>query len=287
MQESIAIGVDIGGSHISAAPVDLNCGNVIQKGFIRGTVNAHGSCDEILNQWAFAIQQCCAAIPAQKQRIGIAMPGPFDYENGISLIHNLDKYEALYGLNIKQLLAAKLGITPMQIRMINDASAFLLGEVKAGAATNAERVIGLTLGTGLGSAFYDSGKIIDGDLYCTQFKGGRAEDILCSRWFVNSYAEKRGARVKGVKDLVERAENDPFVMSLFESFGSNLAQLLHQRFDDLHTYTVVIGGNVAHSWDLFVPAFTSYCQQNQQGFPVHKAVLGEIASMIGAACLWQ
>jgi glucokinase len=45
-------------------------------------------------------------------RIGISMPGPFDYENGICLIKGQNKYEALYGLYIKGLLADKLGIEP-------------------------------------------------------------------------------------------------------------------------------------------------------------------------------
>ena len=36
--------------------------------------------------------------------IGIAIPGPFDYGNGISLIKDLEKYESLYGTNIKETL---------------------------------------------------------------------------------------------------------------------------------------------------------------------------------------
>ncbi|HRP57404.1 hypothetical protein, partial [Agriterribacter sp.] len=65
--------------------------------------------------------------------MGIAMPGPFDYEKGISYITGLHKYEYLYGLNVKELLAAELNIPLGNIRMMNDAAAYLAGELKAGA----------------------------------------------------------------------------------------------------------------------------------------------------------
>ena len=52
------------------------------------------------------------------------MPGPFDYEEGISYIAGNDKYEAFYGLNVKNMLADELKIKPSNILMKNDASCF-------------------------------------------------------------------------------------------------------------------------------------------------------------------
>ena len=67
-------------------------------------------------------------------KIGIAMPGPFDYENGICYIKGLDKYESLFNLNVKEMLAQQLNIERSDIYMMNDASCFLKGEVFGGVA---------------------------------------------------------------------------------------------------------------------------------------------------------
>ncbi len=62
--------------------------------------------------------------------IGIAMPGPFDYEQGISLMKGMQKYDSLYGMNIRQILAERLGIPGEHITFINDAEAFYAGELR-------------------------------------------------------------------------------------------------------------------------------------------------------------
>ena len=69
--------------------------------------------------------------------------------------------------------------------MMNDASCFLKGEVFGGAAKGYNHVIGITLGTGLGSATFKNGVVYDGDLYYTPFKESTAEDYLSTRWFIN------------------------------------------------------------------------------------------------------
>ncbi len=73
------------------------------------------------------------------------MPGPVDYERGICYIKDQGKYDQLYGLNIKDLLAARLGIPPDHIRMMNDALCFLKGEIAGGAIKGCKSALGLTL----------------------------------------------------------------------------------------------------------------------------------------------
>jgi glucokinase len=59
-----------------------------------------------------------------KLQIGFAMPGPFDYEKGISWLNGNAKYETLYGYDLKLLLAEHLGVYKENIYFINDAAAF-------------------------------------------------------------------------------------------------------------------------------------------------------------------
>jgi hypothetical protein len=61
-------------------------------------------------------------------RIAFAFPGPFDYEPGICLIQNQDKYDALYGLDISANSREMLGMPALEIRYRNDAEAAILRE---------------------------------------------------------------------------------------------------------------------------------------------------------------
>ena len=66
-------------------------------------------------------------------RVGVAAPGPFDYENGICMVHGLGKLEGLFNVDMRAELA-RAACRPTSIRFLNDAEAFLLGESVAGAA---------------------------------------------------------------------------------------------------------------------------------------------------------
>ena len=70
------------------------------------------------------------------------------------------KLPFLYGVDLRQALAPRIGCDPVQVRFLNDADAYLLGEVGAGAAKGFGRAVGLTLGTGIGSAFAVDGRLV-------------------------------------------------------------------------------------------------------------------------------
>ena len=63
------------------------------------------------------------------------MPGPFDYEAGICLIRDQNKYPMLYGLNVKEHAGAGLAINADDIYINNDAACFLQGEVFCGSVS--------------------------------------------------------------------------------------------------------------------------------------------------------
>src|SRR5512147_2288322 len=101
MKQNIAIGADIGGSHISCAAVDLEAGKVLRDTFSERAVNNEAQATEIISGWASCLRDVLNRIPAENIKgIGFAMPGPFDYVNGICLIKGVAKYENLYGFNI-------------------------------------------------------------------------------------------------------------------------------------------------------------------------------------------
>ena len=76
------LGVDIGGSHITTALIDLEGRSIIPGYYHRERVNSNGSAEEIIRSWSEVMRKSMQG----GHKIGIAMPGPFDYEEGISFI---------------------------------------------------------------------------------------------------------------------------------------------------------------------------------------------------------
>ncbi|WP_315817320.1 ROK family protein [Paraflavitalea speifideaquila] len=199
MNNPLVAGVDIGGSHITAALVDLEVGSVLPAFSIRKQINSQEDAASIIHDWCETIGQVFEARPYLLKRVGIAMPGPFDYEKGISFIKDQNKYESLYGLNVKEMMAERLGMAPDHIRLMNDASCFLQGEVMGGAAHGFKSAVGITLGTGLGTATFHEGIAKDANLWCAPFLDGIAEDYISARWLLKTYEQVSGNRVEQVK----------------------------------------------------------------------------------------
>jgi glucokinase len=130
----------------------------------------------------------------------------------------------LYKINTKELLEKTLHADPAQLFMENDAACFLQGEVFAGCVAGGyEKVIGVTLGTGLGTAVYKKGGCHSADLWSLPFGQGIAEDYLATRWFVQRYLELSGKTISGVKELADEANTNAIAKSKFREIGKTLA----------------------------------------------------------------
>ena len=104
---------------------------------------------------------CVAALGELDGRVlAAAVPGPFDYDAGIGRYRDVGKYEALNGVDVRAGLTERLPSPPARITFLNDAQAFGLGEWLTGAGRPYTRVLAITLGTGVGSAFVDDGTVV-------------------------------------------------------------------------------------------------------------------------------
>jgi glucokinase len=285
MSDSIVLGVDIGGSHITAGLINMETRTIVSDSIKRKKVNSADTAENIIESWASLIKEATNNSP--NIRIGIAMPGPFDYEVGISYIKGLTKYESLYGKNVKELLAQALGIPVKHIRLKNDAGCFLQGETFAGSARGYARAIGLTLGTGLGTAALKNGVADDADMWKTPLYGDIAENSISSRWFVKRYNEVTGKEIKDVKHLCELLETNPELHSLFDQFAKSLADFLSIFIQQENPEVIVIGGNISNAAHLFVPAVEKHLADASLNIPIKKSNLGEDAVLLGSAALWN
>lgn len=283
MEKPVALGVDIGGSHITAALVDLETRTLLKNSIKRSPVNSQENKEVILSAWCDVINSAFQNIKNGNRNVGIAMPGPFNYEEGISLIKDQDKFKSLYQINVKEELAKRLDIAIENIHFINDAAGFLQGEVFAGAAKGNMSVLGLTLGTGLGSSLCLNYKAYDADLWNSAFLDGIAEDYLSTRWFVKRFKQLSGEDVAGVKELVGIVERNHFATMVFMEFGYNLAQFLIPIINKHKIDTVIVGGNIAQSFSAFAPELIATLKGNGIDTEIKISELKEHAALIGAA----
>ncbi len=293
--QNTAIGVDIGGSHITAVAVDMVKHTIIEQSRAESPVDNKAEADEILRVWSDVIRRVLKKIQIFNLRgIGFAMPGPFDYVKGICLIRGVPKYENLYGVNVGKAISARLGLPcDCRVRFMNDATSFAVGEAWAGKAAGYGRMMAVTLGTGFGSAFLDNRiPVVKGDLvpgmgcvYHLPFGSGIADDSFSTRWFTSEYALATGKNAEGVREIAEKALTEPLARDLFDKFGKNLGSFLSPWLIRFEAEVLVIGGNISHAYGLFGPAFERELEMAGCRTAVAISELKEDAALLGSAYL--
>lgn len=290
------MGIDIGGSHITCQLFDTNKNRLLEGSKVRLAVDGNGSKESILNTWVKAIQQAAVNYNLKDLAgIGFAMPGPFDYLNGIAgFDKNVDKFHNLTGVDVKTELIHRLELPDnFPIRFLNDAASFAVGVANAKPASKFNRIIALTLGTGFGTTFIKNGLPIagedgipeDGFLYHVPFQKSIADEYFSTRWFLNEYKTQTGKNISGVKDLVGLAANDELAKELFVLFGTNLGGFLIPWLQKFNAERIVIGGNIAKSFPLFESALKNEFKTNDLKVEVFISELDENAALIGSARL--
>jgi glucokinase len=295
MNKNIAIGTDIGGSHISCAAIDLITGKILKKTFAERTVNNQAQASEIISLWASALSDSLSKVPIGKAKgIGFAMPGPFDYVQGISYIRGVAKYENLYGFNITDAISSLLNVPKgFLIRFMNDASAFAVGEAWAGSASKVNRSLSITLGTGFGSAFISNKiPIVDGPqvpklgcIYHLPYNDGIADDYFSTRGLLGRYRKLTGVELEGVKELAELAPSEKKVSELFIDLGDKLGLFLAPWLKRFGAEILVIGGNISHAYNLFGKVFEARLKIENCECEVALSKLKEDAALLGSAYL--
>ncbi len=289
--KTYALGIDIGGSHITAAIVDITSKKIVPNTKNKQSLDSQQDAFTILNIWSACIKNCLEKF---KQYpiigIGISMPGPANYQDGISEMQGCNKYDKLYGIDLKTFLYTKFRnwiVSPNFISFSNDASCFLAGEAWSN-NMNGENIIGITLGTGIGSGFMKNGEIIsngsdmpnNGEVYNLPFKNKRAEDWISTNWFLSTYKEVFGESIKNVKEISEKAIFEVGAQKIFDEFGSNLGVFLNPIMNAFKAETLVFGGNITKSYSLFQKSFKTNLNNNLLN--IHFAEDAEDSAILGA-----
>ncbi len=271
----LVLGADIGGTHITTAIVDLKNRRLVEGTRVRGHLDTNAPVEEVIGSWATIIKQSIGLSGCQISKIGLAMPGPFDYQKGICYIKNQGKYANFYEVNVKERLAKVLLFSADDILLENDAACFLKGEIFFDGEAD-ENLLGITLGTGLGSVISIKHEVTDAGLWCSPFKDGIAEDYLSTRWFLGRYFEWTGIKAKDVKSICETAEKE-IVTEVFSEFGKNLKCFLEAQIIKFSPSKIIIGGNIAKASQYFLTYL------DELTVPVQIVALGEDSALFGSA----
>jgi glucokinase len=285
------IALDVGGTSVKSALV-ASGGRIVSRPLVT-SIDSTAGAETIL-------ATCVAVISHHLQEnapgmagvggVAIGFPGPFDYEAGISQITGVAKYEAIYGLNLRRVLQARLG-RALPIRFRNDAEAAIVGEAHYGAGRPYRRLIGVTLGTGCGSAFLIDGAAVttgrgvppNGWLYPISFYGQPADEVFSIRG-LTARLQMAGVPVSDLQSVAEAArhDSDPTAREVFAGFGADLGYFLLPFTRDFQAAAVLILGGIGRAFDLFGKALS-------QILPI-PALPGQLqpheASLLGAAELF-
>ncbi len=293
MQHPLSIGADIGGTHITCAAVKIQEGELLTETIFRVPYSHEAPAEAILQSWAKALNKTLSKIDeSQLAGIGFAIPGPFDYRNGVSKMEH--KFKNLYGLHIPTALNPLLTtkkVLPM--RFLNDATSFAVGEAWTGEGLGFHNVVVITLGTGFGSAFTEDGvPVVSGDqvpkegcLWHLPFKDGIADDYFSTRWFIGEYQKQTGTTLPGVKELIEKTNTDAVARNLFLQFGQNLADCLTIPLQQFGAEVLILGGNIARALPLFGGTFRKGLENADVAAKVMVSRHSEHAALIGSARL--
>ncbi len=147
-----AFGVDIGGSGIKAAPVNLEKGEFAEPRLkiLTPEVSTPKAVGEIVRQQLEHFE-----VP-ESAPVGIAFPAPIHVGEKLGYMANLD--QSWVGVDVTEVFSEACG---RPVTVVNDADAAGLAEQQFGAAKGQDGlVIATTLGTGIGTALIFNGELI-------------------------------------------------------------------------------------------------------------------------------
>ncbi|WP_426626139.1 ROK family protein [Leifsonia sp. McL0607] len=279
--------LEVGGTHVTAALVSRGDGErarVIERH--RAHLDSAGDAASILAGIAAAGARLGVAGPVTW---GVAIPGPFDYATGVGRFDGVAKFESLDGVDVGAALRADLVGVMSGVVFVNDATAFALGECAVGAGQGRRRVVGITIGTGIGSAFVADGIPVEsgdfvpprGWMHLVEYDGAPLEEVVSRRAMRAAYRRDSGELID-IHEIADRARaGDRGASEVFGRTMTVLGRALAPWIERFEAEAVVVGGSIAGSWDLIEGPLLGALTDPR--VTVLRASLGEDASIIGTA----
>lgn len=252
------LAIDLGGTNIRIAQVENGeCLNMTSVPCL-----AQHDAATVLKQLSGLIE---SVMNDQIEGIGIGVPSIVDAENGI--VYNAANISSWKEVHLKKILESEFKV-PVAVN--NDANCFALGESLFGEGRSFNNMVGVTIGTGIGS-----GIIINHHLYSGQYTGAGEIGSLpyldsdfehyCSSFFFKKH-HTTGAL------LAEKAkQNDVSALEMWNAFGVHFGNLMKAILYAYAPQAIILGGGISAGFSLFEKAM----RESMNDYP-YKLVLNEL-----------
>lgn len=276
-----AIGIDIGGTNIRAARVAPD-GQILDRRSVPTDRNP-----------AACLQVCLDLITALRDAdtcaIGAGVPGQVDFDRQIALSGGY------VDLSVLPFAARLAEISGLPVTIDNDASMALVGEARVGAARGHGNVVLFTIGTGIGGAILENGRILRGrgtagqlghltvspqGRPCVCGRSGCVETESSGTAFATHLAEAGLPPHLRAGDLLEMGD-DPAARQVLMRWAGPLRAAIDTTITTVAPDVVLIGGGAgaaAIAALACVPSAPSWFDA-----PVRSAALQDDAGVTGAA----
>ncbi len=281
---SLVIGIDIGGSKIKG--VLLEEGSKVINSYER-TTEADRPARKII---ANILEVITNLRTEHVSNIGVSCAG-FELPNG--QMTGMPNVKNLEGINLRKILESKTGL---RVYLDNDANCFTLAEHKKGAAKGCQNVIGVIIGTGVGT-----GIIIKGELYRGAIGGAgecghtkmlvfdevkEVEDLISGPNIVKKYEKLSGRKALGPAVIMNR--DDPAAKKVYDAFILFTGLFFANLINTFNPEVIVVGGGVSnipfyHDVQKVVKAYAQPALRN--ACKIKKNALGDDSGALGAAYL--
>lgn len=304
----VSVGCDVGGTNVKLVRLrdaELEARLVIPTG---GSGRASGFVSALADAIASLLPRGRPGSPAGDRAVGVALPGFLDAKRG--RVVYLSNVPALAGVPLRRRLAARLGCP---VALDADTNAGAVGEAVLGAARGRERVLYLTMGTGLGAALAVRGEPVRVSHHtvgqvahvplevsgprCRCGERGCAEALLSAKGILR-LAAARGLEAASTLELRDLALGTTrgsrslcrAARSAWEETGRRLGRLCVALGALFSPDAIVIGGGISGAAPLFLPEAARIVEERLRpriGRPVAvvPAALGAFAGAAGAAIL--
>lgn len=234
------LGIDMGGSHLRAGLVR---NNQLLKLISRPV--AAGQPAELVTRDLFDFIN--SLMTPDIKAIGIGVPGIV--RNGT--VYDVVNIPSWKEIRLQQLMQDRF---QLPVAVNNDANCFALAEFRFGKGRGHDSMIGLTIGTGLGS-----GLILDGKLY-NGSNGGAGEfgmiDYLdrCYEYYASGQFFPNVHGVSGEQVFQEALAGEAQALSKYEEMGHHLGNALKTMLYAVDVPLIVLGGSVSRAYSFFSKA---------------------------------
>lgn len=234
------LGIDLGGTNLRGGVVKEN--NL--SGIISQRITARSTVEEVLDEIFHFVDKL---ISPGIQAIGIGVPGLV--VDGI--VYDAVNIPSWKEISLQKLMEERYRI-PVAIN--NDANCFALGEFYFGKGKGSDSMIGLTIGTGLGSGIIINKKLYSGN-NCGAGEFGMIDYLdQCYEYYASGQFFQNVHNINGEVVFENSMQGDKACIRMYEEFGVHLGNAIKTILYATDVSLIVLGGSVSKAFPFFSPA---------------------------------